>query len=136
MELTTERLLITVKSYPVLSSKYVELVCTAGLREDGSWVRIYPIPFRTLSQPERYRKYDWIECVVYKNPKDKRPESFSPQDFHNIKVCEHVGTAQTWKERRELILERATVYDDLETLIRRAKLNKTTLAVFKPSELV
>lgn len=136
MELNTERLLITVKSYPVLSSKYVELVCTAGLREDGSWVRLYPIPFRTLSQPERYRKYDWIDCVVYKNPKDKRPESFSPQDYHNITVCGHVGTKQKWKERRELILERATVYDDLETLIRYAKLNKATLAVFRPSELV
>lgn len=28
----TERMLITVKTYPTLSAKYVELGCTAGLR--------------------------------------------------------------------------------------------------------
>lgn len=39
-----ERILITVKTYPTLSASYGELVCTAGLREDGSWIRIYPVP--------------------------------------------------------------------------------------------
>jgi hypothetical protein len=34
-----ERILITVKTYPTLSRKYGETVCTAGLRPDGSWVR-------------------------------------------------------------------------------------------------
>jgi hypothetical protein len=29
--------LITVKTYPTISVKYDELVCTAGFREDGSW---------------------------------------------------------------------------------------------------
>lgn len=43
-----ERVLITVKTYPTLSRKYGETVCTAGVREDGSWVRIYPVPFRRL----------------------------------------------------------------------------------------
>ena len=41
-----ERVLIIVKTYPTLSRKYGETVCTAGLREDGSWMRIYPVPFR------------------------------------------------------------------------------------------
>ena len=45
---TTEkqRILVTVKPYPTLSRKYGETVCTAGIREDGTWVRIYPVPFR------------------------------------------------------------------------------------------
>jgi hypothetical protein len=38
-----EKILITVKAYPTLSGKYGELVCIAGIREDGSWVRIYPM---------------------------------------------------------------------------------------------
>ena len=43
-----ERVLITVKTYPTLSSKYGELVCTAGIRaSDGEWIRIYPMPFET-----------------------------------------------------------------------------------------
>jgi hypothetical protein len=36
------KVLISVKTYPTLSTKYNELVCTAGFLEDGSWVRIYP----------------------------------------------------------------------------------------------
>ena len=43
-----ERLLVTVKTYPTLSTKYGETVCTAGVREDGSWVRLYPVPFRSV----------------------------------------------------------------------------------------
>lgn len=39
------KVLVTVKTYPTISVKYDELVCTAGFREDGSWIRIYPIPF-------------------------------------------------------------------------------------------
>ncbi len=34
-----ERILITVKTYPTLSRKYGKTVCTAGVREAGSWVR-------------------------------------------------------------------------------------------------
>lgn len=30
------KVLITVKTYPAISSKYDELVCTAGFREDGT----------------------------------------------------------------------------------------------------
>jgi len=33
------KILITVKTYPTLSEKYDELVCTAGFREDGSWTK-------------------------------------------------------------------------------------------------
>ena len=43
------RVLITVKTYPTISTKYDELVCTAGFREDGTWIRVYPIPFRKKS---------------------------------------------------------------------------------------
>lgn len=51
------RVLITVKTYPTLSEKYDELVCTAGFREDGSWIRIYPIPFRKLDYQNQYHKW-------------------------------------------------------------------------------
>ena len=30
------KVLITVKTYPAISGKYEELVCTAGFREDGT----------------------------------------------------------------------------------------------------
>jgi len=41
-----ERVLITVKTYPTLSSTYGELVCTAGIMEStGELLRIYPIKY-------------------------------------------------------------------------------------------
>ena len=75
-----ERILITVKTYPTLSSKYDEVVCTAGVRSDGSWVRIYPVPFRKLGDFEKYRKFDWIEIDLERNPADPRHESFRPMN--------------------------------------------------------
>jgi len=35
---------ITVKAYPAISKEYNETVCTAGITEEGKWIRIYPIP--------------------------------------------------------------------------------------------
>lgn len=49
-----KRVLITVKTYPTISKKYDELVCTAGILEDGTWIRIYPLPFRKLDYENRY----------------------------------------------------------------------------------
>ena len=58
--MAVKNILIAVKTYPTLSEKYDELVCTAGFLEDGSWVRIYPIPYRKLDYTERYQKWHWI----------------------------------------------------------------------------
>ena len=38
----SEKVLITVLTYPHPSEKYEELVCTAGINESGEWVRLYP----------------------------------------------------------------------------------------------
>ncbi len=51
------KILITVKTYPIPSAKYDELVCTAGVREDGGFVRLYPISFRDLPFSQQYKKY-------------------------------------------------------------------------------
>jgi hypothetical protein len=75
------KILITVKTYPTLSEKYDELVCTAGFREDGSWIRIYPVPFCKLDYKKQYNKWQWIEMDITKNTSDFRPESFRPKDI-------------------------------------------------------
>lgn len=131
------KVLITVKTYPTLSAKYEELVCTAGFREDGSWVRIYPIPFRKKSYDQQYKKYDWIEVDLVKNKNDFRPESYRPVSLDaEIKVCEHIDTKNNWEERKKICLRK--IYYNLSELITEAK-NKnicTSLAVFKPAEIL
>jgi hypothetical protein len=37
------RVFITVMTYPAPSGKNNEIVCTAGIGEDGRWIRIYPV---------------------------------------------------------------------------------------------
>ncbi len=130
-----DRILITVKTYPTLSRKYGETVCTAGVREDGSWVRLYPVPFRKLGQKERYRRYDWVECDIIKRNNDRRPESHFFRDVSAIDCVDHMGTEHRWRERRNLLLKKASVFTRLEEVISGAKSNTMSLAVFKPAKI-
>ncbi len=49
----TKRILVTVKTYPTPAAKYTETVCTAGITEDGEWIRIYPIRYRMLDHDKQ-----------------------------------------------------------------------------------
>lgn len=131
-----ERILITVKTYPTLSATYGELVCTAGLREDGSWIRIYPIPFRRLEDFQKFEKYRIIEADVTRNWKDSRPESHRV-DFQSLQLTEEIlPTDDAWRERRRWVLDRGNVHEDLAKLIEAAnQKNELSLATFKPAEI-
>src|ERR1035441_3463498 len=75
---TEHRILIWGKTYPELSKKYIETVCTAGVLESGKPVRLYPITYRYLND-EQFKLYQWITAGIQKNPNDTRPESFNSQ---------------------------------------------------------
>jgi len=129
--------LILVKTYPALSNKYDELVCTAGMREDGTWIRIYPIPFRKLDYDQKYRKYQWIELDLVKNKSDSRPESYRPTDFDAMVLGDVIGTENgSWRSRKEVVLKKKA-YSDMNLLISEAKDKSkgTSLAVFKPTKI-
>lgn len=131
-----QRILITVKTYPTLSRKYGETVCTAGVRKDGSWVRVYPVPFRRLEETQQYSKFDWLECRLLRNSSDPRPETFRPVDQSELQAAGHMDTADNWRERRRILLRRARVYERLDELIAGAKANEVSLAVFKPARVL
>jgi hypothetical protein len=135
--MATERILITVKTYPTLSSKYGELVCTAGLREDGSWIRIYPIPFRSLDEYKKFEKYRFVTVNVIRNRKDPRPESHKI-DLATLRIDEEkLDTKDCWRDRRKWVLERSTVYTNLAELIEKAnKENSLSLATFRPTKVL
>jgi len=131
-----ERLLITVKTYPTLSRKYGETVCTAAVREDGSWVRLYPVPFRLMDYKDRYAKFDWIETTLVKSSRDSRPETFHPLDVADIVHLGKLGTEDGWRERRRIILKQGKVHDRMGPLISAAHSNQCSLTVFKPSKIL
>lgn len=131
------KVLITVKTYPTLSEKYDELVCTAGLKEDGSWVRIFPVPFRKLDYQNRYEKWQWIEIDLVKNTSDFRPESYRPTDLDKeIRILDKIDTKGNWGKRKLLIVNH--IWNNMTELIVSAKDSKTgtSLAILKPKEII
>lgn len=137
--MTKVKVLITVKTYPTLSSfRAEELVCTAGITEKGEWLRLYPIPFRKLNYGSQYRKYEWVEIDIEKNTKDFRKESYKPVSFDDtIKTLGFVNTANNWNKRKENVFK-AKKYTNLKSLINEANDDnvRTSLALFKPSRIV
>ncbi|MEP0265986.1 hypothetical protein [Dokdonia sp.] len=135
--MATTKVLITVKTYPTISSKYDELVCTAGLLEDGSWIRIYPIPFRKKDYEQQYSKYDWIEIDLVNNKSDFRPESYRPYSAKTkIAIIDKINTDHNWQARKDIVLQ--NVHYDLASLILDAhnKEKCTSLATYKPKEII
>lgn len=133
------KILITVKAYPAISKKYNETVCTAGITEEGKWIRIYPIPFRQLDYDKQFRKYEWVELELVRNKSDFRPESFRPKDLLLSDLSSYGlvdADGNTWAERRKYVLRK--VYTNLEQLISEAKDKSigTSLAVFKPTKII
>ncbi len=133
--MATERILITVKTYPTLSKKYIELVCTAGFREDGSWVRIYPVPFRTMDEMTRYQKWEWIETSLTKRSEDRRPESYRP-DMGDFRCTnDSISATHHWGKRMQMI-ERGGIYENMNALIAENKKSDKSLATFYPKEVL
>ncbi len=130
-----EKILILVKTYPTPSTKYVETVCTAGIRADGSWVRIFPVPFRSLKDYQRYKKYQWVECSIYKSDKDDRPESFHIDRTYPLSTGDLIPTRDGWEARRKQVLDKTRIFTKLSELLEASNENTASLAVFKPTSL-
>lgn len=98
--------LVTVKTYP-LPSKVVavrEHVCTAGVRRDGTFVRLYPINYRYRPYAEWFKKYDWIRVEAKEAKHDPRPESYTPDRTKEIICTGHLDTKRNWQERKRYVL--------------------------------
>jgi hypothetical protein len=99
------RVLVTVMTYPHPSTKYQELVCTAGITEQGEWVRLYPIDYRYRPSAQKFRKYQWVEIDLAPRGagSDNRKESRKPR-LESIRVIgEPLPTDNAWRARRAII---------------------------------
>lgn len=137
-----KKVLLTVTTYPLPSRSYDELVCTAGVLEDGSWIRIYPVPLSFLTGKRNTGefqsfKYTWIELDLIKRTDDFRPESHSPvnYDFRDVKILNRIDTKRNWAERKKYCLK--NVYTDFEQLLTDStKPKNRSLATFKPAKIL
>ncbi len=101
----TERILITVRTYPTVSTKYTETVCTGGINDRHEWRRLYPVSLRFLEDEKQYQTFDIVSVGLRGNP-DGRPESRRP-DLATLKVVGHLDTTRQWRARREWIIPTA-----------------------------
>ncbi|MEO1742125.1 MAG: hypothetical protein AAFR99_10000, partial [Cyanobacteria bacterium J06629_9] len=100
-------ILVLVKTYPSISQKYRETVCTAGLLLDDelkplSWIRVYPVRFRNLTNDARFKKWTIISADIERNDKDHRHESYRINDA-SISIIERIEPKKSWKRRRDLV---------------------------------
>ena len=129
------KILITIKTYPIPSSKYDELVCTAGVKETGEFVRLYPINFRDLPFSQQYRKYQWIEVSAKRHgTRDVRKESYRP-DSDTIRVLGEPlkSNPGNWGLRARYALARRA--RSLEELKAQNAIDGTSLGVFRPKRV-
>ncbi len=134
-----KRICIAVKTYPSISTKYIETVCTAGVTEDGEWIRLYPVKFRMLKDDKKYKKFSWIELDVERNTSDFRPESHRPLnlDMATITAEKRLKSGKPdWDSRRKILFNNQTIFSNLSELINKAKTDGTSLALFKPAQIV
>jgi hypothetical protein len=129
------RILTTVKTYPIPSAKYDELVCTAGVLADGSFVRLYPINFRDLPYSQQFRKYQWIEADVKKHTgRDVRKESYRPISDTIQLIGEPIPTKNgDWSERVRFALAKKS--NSMEHLYAQQEADRTSLGIFKPKTI-
>lgn len=125
-----KKVLVLVKAEPAPSSRYGACVCTAGITDEGEFIRLYPVPYYTFcDDKKKFRKYDWIEVECQKSKKDNRRESYKI-DPDSIKVLGHIDTRNNWCERNKLVLPK------LSKNINEIKESGASIGLIKPSKVL
>ena len=127
------KILIVVKTYPTPARQGIEVSCTAGITDDGQWIRLFPIPFRFLRSDQKFKKYQWIKAKV-KKASDPRVESYNV-DIDSIRL---LGTplplANSWIARKEKVFPlKSTSLCELQR--KRNSCGEPTLGFFRPKRI-
>lgn len=130
----TERILILAKTYPSPSAKHVETSCVAGICEDGSMRRLYPVPFRMIKEGDQFKKWQWIEARVEKASKDHRPESHKIY-VDTISCGDVIDTRKEWAVRWGW-LDKMPTFDSFDGINDARISDGLSLALLRPKRLL
>src|SRR5262245_41217748 len=120
-------ILILCKTYPSPSARHAETACVAGLEESGSFIRLYPVPFRLISARAQFKKWQWISARVQQATNDRRPESHRIAVDTISCVGAPLSTKHDWRDRRHW-LDKLCVFDTFRDLEAERQKWGTTLA--------
>jgi hypothetical protein len=132
-EQTTLRVMIWGKTYPELSKRHAETVCTGAVDIGGRPIRLYPVPLRYLEGDQQYRIGDIVEVRASRNPSDNRPESYRI-DPNSLTIVDHVHTDnQEWAERRQWVFRDASWhFENLDQLESARQKDSTSMGLVRP----
>jgi hypothetical protein len=129
----SKRILIVVRTYPVPAKKSIEASCTAGITEDGKWIRLFPVPFRLMAEENRFSKWQWINADLVKATSDARPESYK-LNSETIHPAETVGTKDGWRARRDML--KPLLRPSMCQIRQEKEANGSpTLGIFRPAKI-
>lgn len=140
MKWEKKKVLVTVKAYPEHSTKHGDVVCTAGITEEGDWIRLYPMPYTYFLSADKIQRYDWIEveCTRVTDEKLRRKESYKVRDG-SVKITDRslsqgkVHGRAPWAERSAIVLPK--IAPTLEYLQEQFEQDKTSLGLIKPTDI-
>ncbi len=125
-----------VKAYPALSRKYGEVSCVAGVEMAANgprWIRLYPVPFRSLDDDRQFRKYQPVHLRVEAHRGDLRPETRRP-DRDSIELRGGpVSSKNGWALRRRFV--EPLMVESMCEVSRRQRRDGTSLGVFRPGQI-
>jgi len=124
-----------VKTYPHPCERYDDLVCTAGITEDGEWIRLYPINYRGLDPRRELLPYQWVEVMLEAEGHggDPRPESRRP-NLETLEVCgEPLSAKDNWRARKDFV-DRLPVCS-MGALIAQGGSEHRSLGVVRPARV-
>ena len=131
-----ERILILCKTYPSPSTKHIETSCVAGIDESGKLIRIYPMPFRLVSDEQQFKKWQWIEARIEKANNDRRPESHKIYiDTINCVEAPLPSGEAGWRRRRQW-LSKIRKFADFNAVEQNRLSNQETLALLQPKRIL
>lgn len=130
-----ERILILCKTYPSPSAGHAETSCVAGITESGEMRRLYPVPFRLITDERQFKKWQWITARVEKATNDHRPESHKL--FVDTIVCDGkpLPTTDQWVLHRPWIAKLPT-FDDFGNAEQARLSCGITLATVRPAQIL
>ncbi|MDK2915959.1 MAG: hypothetical protein PWR25_516 [Euryarchaeota archaeon] len=136
-----KRVWVIVKTYPEYSRRSRgEVACTAGITEEGNWIRLYPISTRHYIGDNKIRKFDLVEVTCQKAESEKlgRKESYKVKEGSDITIIDRslsgAPNSKIWDKRNKLILDK--VDPSLSHLDQKHKEDKTSLGLIKPKEVL
>lgn len=105
-----ERILITVRTYPTISKKHIETVCTGGINDKGEWRRLYPVPLRYVEEERQFKTFDVVDLAL-RQADDGRPESRKPC-METLRITGHIDG---WPARCDWV--RPTILASMDAMV-------------------